>query len=372
MNMLEQKIIEKIEREGPLTFEIFMEMALYEPALGYYSSDKIEIGRAGDFYTSQHVHPVFGSMIGKQIKEMWELMGKPRNFLAVEPGAGDGYMCKDIMDYLDKMNLLHYITYVIIEMNPFLQKKQKSLLENYPDKVKWASSLPDICKFRGCILSNELLDSFPVHMIAIENGLKEIYVTADKNNLHELKGDPNTNELIDYIKEFSLELPEGYRTEINLRIKEWLRSVNEILEEGFILTIDYGYPSWDYYSPERNRGTLLCYHKHQATENPYINVGEQDMTAHVNFSSVKKWGEESGFETIGFCHQGIYLVSLGIDEMITELFSNQKEYIFEVAKIKKLILPGTIGETHKVMIQYKGKKLPELKGFSIKNQKDRL
>jgi len=372
MNRLKQKIIEKIKREGPLTFEIFMEMALYEPELGYYASDKIEIGRAGDFYTSQHVHSMFGSMIGKQIKEMWELTGKPKNFLAVEPGAGAGYMCKDIMDYLNKMNLLDSIKYMIIERNPFLQKKQKSLLENYSDKVTWASSLPDIGKVRGCILSNELLDSFPVHMIAIENGLKEIYVTADKNNLLELKGDPNTDALTDYINEFSPELPEGYRTEINLRIKEWLRSVNEILEEGFILTIDYGYPSWDYYSPERNRGTLLCYHKHRTTENPYMNVGEQDMTAHVNFSSVKKWGEEFGFETLGFCHQGTYLVSLGIDEMIRELPANRKEYLFEVAKIKKLILPGTIGETHKVMIQYKGKKPPELRGFSIKNQKDRL
>jgi len=372
MNLLEQKIIEKIKREGPLAFETFMEMALYEPDLGYYATDKIEIGKAGDFYTSQHVHSIFGSMIGKQIKEMWEVMGKQKNFHAVEPGAGVGYMCKDILDYLHKENLLGFITYVIIEKNPFLQKKQKALLENYSDKVLWASSLFELGKVRGCILSNELLDSFPVHMIAIEGELKEIYVTADKNNLHELKGHPNTDALHDYINEFSLDLPEGYRTEINLRIKKWLSSVHKILEEGFILTIDYGYPSRDYYCPERNRGTLLCYYKHQTTENPYMNVGEQDMTAHVNFSSVKKWGEEFGFETLGFCHQGTFLVSLGIDEMIQELPANRKEYLFEVARIKRLILPGTIGETHKVMIQYKGKRHPQLRGFSMKNQKDRL
>jgi SAM-dependent MidA family methyltransferase len=103
-----------------------------------------------------------------------------------------------------------------------------------------------------------------------------------------------------------------------------------------------------------------------------MNVGEQDITAHINFSSVKKWGEELGFETLGFCNQGTYLVSLGIDEMIQELLANHREYLFEVAKIKKLILPGTIGETHKVMIQYKGKNVPELRGFSMKNQKDKL
>jgi SAM-dependent MidA family methyltransferase len=116
----------------------------------------------------------------------------------------------------------------------------------------------------------------------------------------------------------------------------------------------------------------MCYHKHETTENPYINVGEQDITAHVNFSSVRKWGEERGFETLGFCNQGTYLVSLGIDELIQKLLVNQKEYPFEVAKIKKLILPGTIGETHKVLVQYKGKAKPELRGFTIKNQKDKL
>lgn len=372
MNILEQKIIEKIKIEGPITFETFMDMALYEPDHGYYATDKTEIVRAGDFYTSQHVHSIFGSMIGKQIKEMWELMGKPQSFFAVEPGAGAGYMCKDILDYLNKQGLLNSVTYAIIEKNPFIKKTQKNLLKDYFDHVVWASSMKELGTIRGCILSNELLDSFPVRLIQMEDELKEIYVTADNNNLHELRGLPNSNVVFDYLKEFSVKLPMGYRTEINLRIKDWLRNISDILSEGFILTIDYGYPSRDYYSHERNRGTLLCYYKHQTTENPYINIGEQDMTAHVNFSSVRKWGEEFGFETLGFCQQGIYLVSLGIDEMIQELAQTSKDYLFDVAKIKKLILPGTIGETHKVIIQYKGKHVPQLRGFSIKNQKDKL
>ncbi len=372
MNKLEKKIIDKIKKQGPLTFENFMEMALYEPGLGYYATNKLEIGKAGDFYTSQHVHSIFGSMLGRQIKGMWEIMGKPSNFLIIEPGAGVGYTCKDIMDYLNKEGLLGSFTYVIIEKNSFFQEKQKNLLENYLDNVTWSDSLAELDKMKGCIFSNELLDSFPVHLIQMDDELKEIHVTADNNNLHELRGHPHNSALADYVKEFSLELPEGYRTEINLRIKDWLVTIQHILSEGFILTIDYGYPSHEYYSPERNRGTLLCYHKHETTENPYMNVGEQDMTAHINFSSVKKWGEELGFDTLGFCNQGTYLVSLGIDEMIQELLANQKDYLFEVAKIKKLILPGTIGETHKVMIQYKGKQIPELRGFSMKNQKEKL
>ena len=176
----------------------------------------------------------------------------------------------------------------------------------------------------------------------------------------------------EYLKEFSINLPEGYRTEINLRIKDWLRELNEAMSEGFVLTVDYGYPAPDYYSEERNRGTLLCYYRHQVTEDPYINIGSQDMTAHVNFSSLKKWGEELGLTTLGFCQQGTFLVSLGIDEIIQELYANSNDYLFEVAKIKRLIFPGTLGETHKVMIQYKGKGNPELRGFSMKNRKNRL
>jgi SAM-dependent MidA family methyltransferase len=372
MKILKQKIIEKIKEEGPITFETFMNMALYEPDLGYYTSDKTDIGKTGDFYTSQHVHSVFGTMIGKQIKEFWELTGKPDDFVVVEPGAGAGYMCRDILDYLKKNGLFNSINYAIVEMNPVVQKRQANLLKDYSDKVKWVSSLKELNPIKGCILSNELLDSFPVHMIEMNDEVKEIFVTYKDDSLSEIIGYPSTDAVIKYINEFSLKLPKGYRTEINLRIKDWLMSVHEVLLEGFILTIDYGYPSYEYYDEDRNRGTLLCYHKHQVTEDPYSNIGDQDITAHVNFSSVRKWGEEFGFTILGFCQQGPYLVSLGIDEVIQELFSNEREYLFEVAKIKKLILPGTIGETHKVMIQYRGKNRPELRGFSIKNQKDKL
>lgn len=374
---VEKKIIEKIKKEGPITFETFMEMALYEPSLGYYASKKFEIGRYGDFYTSPHLHPIFGIMIGKQIEEMWQLMKEPSDFIIVEPGAGAGYMCKDILDYLNSKGILDSFTYFIIENNSFVRDKQKLLLKDYSEKVNWFSSLKEIEKVRGCILSNELLDSFPVHIIEMGNELQEIYVTVDdKNNfseeIKEIKDKPSTEELNHYIKEFSISLPQGYRTEINLRIREWLRIVNKVIFEGFIFTIDYGYPAWDYYSEERNRGTLLCYYRHQVNENPYQNIGEQDITAHVNFTSLKKWGEEYGFKTIGYCQQGVFFVSLGIDKIIQKIFKHEPDYLFELAKIKRLILPGTIGETHKVMIQYKGKEELTLKGFLIKNQKDKL
>jgi SAM-dependent MidA family methyltransferase len=372
MNALEQKICERIKLEGPITFETFMKMALYEPGLGYYASENTDIGKAGDFFTSQHLHPIFGAMIGRQLEEMWEILGKPSFFHIVEFGAGTGLLCLDIMNYLRDKALFDTLTYVIVEINPFLRDKQEKLLHIYSGKLKWASSSQELSAIEGCILSNELLDAFPVHLVEMEDELKEIYVAVADGHFKEIKGPLSTDFLAAYLKEFAIELPAGYRAEINLRIKDWLASSSKLLSKGFILTIDYGYPAQEYYSEDRNRGTLLCYYRHQVNENPYQNAGVQDITAHVNFSSLKKWGEEFGLKTLGFCNQGAFFVSLGIDRIMSELFTNSSDYLFEIAKIKRLILPGTIGETHKVMIQYKGTDNPNLRGFAIKNQKDRL
>lgn len=378
MNPLEAMIVERIKREGPIPFETFMDMALYEPRLGYYASDSTEIGKAGDFYTSQHVHPAFGVIIAKQLEEMWGIMGRPSDFCVIEPGAGSGLMCLDVLEYLRNRDMFRSLTYLILETNPSVQVKQQHILKEYIDKVGWIYSFKETGKIKGCILSNELLDAFPVHLIEMEDRIREVYVDIEENAgnsgalFREITGPLSSNAITDYMHEFSVRLPKGYRTEINLRIKEWLKSAAETLSEGFILTIDYGYPSREYYSEERNRGTMLCYLKHQAHENPYTNVGHQDITAHVNFSAVKKWGELFGLKTLGFCRQGTYLISLGIDQVIQELFTKSPDYLFEVARIKRLIFPGTLGDTHKVIVQYKGNGNPRLQGFSMKNQSDIL
>lgn len=352
-----------------------MEMALYEPGLGYYASDKLVIGKSGDYYTSPHLHFAFGATIGRQLEEIWEILGSPSEvdtFQVVEIGAGAGYMCKDILSCLNNKDLYRALTYIIVEPNPFMQERQKKLFVGSFEKITWVSSLSELNHIKGCILSNELLDAFPVHLIEMEDELKEIYVNVDGDTIVERKGPLSIDALLNYMNEFSLELTNGYRTEINLRIKDWLMSINEVLSEGFILTVDYGYSARDYYSEERNRGTLLCYYRHKVNENPYINIGEQDITAHINFSSLKKWGEDIGLKTIGFCKQGTFLVAIGIDKIIHELHENSPDYLFEVAKIKGLIFPGTMGESHKAMVQYKGSGFPKLKGFSVSNQADRL
>jgi SAM-dependent MidA family methyltransferase len=380
MNSLKQIIIEKIKNEGPITFETFMEMALYHPGLGYYASSETTIGCKGDFYTSPHLHPIYGAMLARVLMEMWMFMEKPDVFHAVEMGAGIGYLCKDIYDYLFKpskdemlshckLEFLKSLKYTIVEPFLHLQETQKETLGNHAKEITWITSLEELRqKIIGCIFSNELLDAFPVHIVEREDELREVYVAFDGREIIEQKEEVSSVEIINYLREFSINIPRGCRTEINLKIKNWLEEITKVLSRGFLLTVDYGYSTEEYYNDERSRGTLLCYYKHQINENPYENIGKQDITAHVNFSSLRKWGEEMGLKTLGYCPQGIFLIASGIDEVITELYSNSPEYPFEIAKIKGLILPQGMGESHKVMIQYKGKGFPQLRGFSMRNQ----
>jgi SAM-dependent MidA family methyltransferase len=381
--MLESIIRDRIKKDGPITFEEFMSMALYYPELGYYAHPDAVIGREGDFYTSPHLHPIFGAVICRQLIEMWEIMGRPPHFHAVEMGAGAGYLCKDILDYLyttvnqsdghrDERDFVACLRYVIVEPYGHFENRQKEILKEYASHIEWIRSPDKLREIKGCVLSNELLDAFPVHVIQMHEGLQEVFVDIGEKGFIEEKAEAGSREISRYVEQFSIPAWEGYRTEINLRIKSWIHRVSEMLSQGFVLTIDYGYSAKEFYSDERNRGTLLCYHKHQVNENPFRHIGEQDITAHVNFSSLKKWGESEGLETLGYSSQGIYLTASGIDELIVELYAESSDYISEISKIKGLIMPQGMGESHRVLIQYKGEGAPELRGFSFRNEKGNL
>lgn len=368
MNKLEEIILSRIRQQGPLPFKTFMEMALYKPGMGYYTSEKSIIGREGDFYTSSHLHPVFGKLIGKQMKEMWKLMDRPRDFRIVEVGPGAGYVCKDILDSIKHSDFYASLQYIIIELNPSLIRIQKELLSGFLDKISWHSTIQGLSSLAGCVFSNELLDAFPVHVVQMEDELKEVYVTSDESGLQEVMGPLSTKAIQAYFDSFEVTLGKGYRTEVNLWIRDWLLDLDNMLKEGFIITIDYGYSAAEYFDSDRNRGTLMCYHNHQFNENPFQHIGKQDMTAHVNFSSVKKWGEELGIHATGYCSQGLFLTALGIDKEIRKLYETAGAYEAELARIKRLILPEGMGDSHKVMVQYKGNNKLKLKGFSIRNR----
>ncbi len=379
---LEKKMIRLIKAEGRITFEKFMEMALYDPEFGYYRSPDLVIGKGGDFYTSAHLHPVFGAMVGRQITEMWEFSGRPGLFTIIEVGGGEGHICRDMLHYLRDSPFFDALRYVIVEINPAMQEKQRRLLSSpsplnvsgsvYDTRVSWVTSLAEIGSVGcGCVFSNELFDAFPVHLVEMADELAEIYITVREDGLVEEPGPLSSDALADYFNGMKVVLDRGYRTEANLHIREWLGQVSRILQQGFVLTIDYGYLGRDYYSEDRNRGTLICYHRHQANEDPLSHIGEQDITSHVNFSAVKTWGEEAGLRTVGLTSQGAFLVSLGVDEEIQKLSQTSGDYTFELARIKKLIVPQGLGDSHMVMVQYKGPGepgTPTLRGFSLRNQ----
>ena len=345
-----------------------MDMALYYPEIGYYCRKDTTIGKDGDFYTSPHIHPIFGAAMARQLEEMWEILDKPERFTIVEPGPGIGYLCHDIISYLEKIQspFLKRLKYQLIEFNPSLKLRQQELLHDHTDCVSWSDQLRPF-DYYGCILAHEVVDAFPVRRIVnTKTGLKEVYVTAEQGQLSEtLKSAPT--ELIDYFKKRQITFPQDYHTEVNMRLKEWINEIGQqIVREGFVLIIDYGYTQSEYFSPDRNRGTLLCYHNHKVTEKFYDCPGQQDITAHVNFTDLHIWAEKLGLKTIGFCPQVSFLLGAGIDALIMNLYHNNSNFDTEARKIKALLIDT--GQSHHVMSIYKGNKNPLLRGYSIRNR----
>ncbi len=349
-------IIKKIRQSGAISFRDFMEMALYYPELGYYTSSKDKIGKRGDYYTSPNLTPVFGEIIGGQLEEMWHILGK-KEFTIVEMGAGTGLLSGDVLGYLKKNEELYEkLNFRIIEKSPALRKEQKKLLHK---KVTWHDSIEELRGFTGCIFSNELVDAFPVHAVTMENELMEVYVDYNNDFFEVLK--PASKELKNYLAELNVVLPYGYRTEINLDAVKWIKELGASLKKGFVLTIDYGYPSSELYQEYRSNGTLMCYYKHTANENPYQHIGEQDITSHVNFSALEYWGQKNGLELSGFTDMAHFLVGLGIEEYLKKLQEiNPPDYHKKTLQVKTLMME--MGETFKVLIQKKGVECEEISG----------
>lgn len=307
--LLSEIIIDRIKREGAISFHNFMEMALYYPELGYYNSTQNKIGSDGDFYTNANLSNAFGAMIGRQIEEMWQILGK-KTFKIVEYGAGTGLLCHDILDYLKgNKKLYHNLSYCIIEKGAGMQEKQKKYL---CEKVSWHNSIREIPEINGCILSNELIDNFSVHQVIMQDQLMEVYVDYSNGFIEILK--PAKKELIDYFATLNIQLPKGFRTEVNFEAILWIKEIAQSLNKGYVITIDYGTTSPELYSSHRNCGTLICYNKHHKNNNPYQSIGYQDITSHVNFSALSYWGTQNGLKCSGITEQASFLLGLGIKE----------------------------------------------------------
>jgi SAM-dependent MidA family methyltransferase len=361
--LLAEIIKQKIHEKGPITFCDFMEMCLYYPRLGYYTSAENKIGCNGDYYTSPYLTTVFGEMISKQLEEMWDKLGK-ETFTIVEYGGGTGLLCHSILNQLkNNKELYDQLNYCIIEKNISVQRENNS-----HEKLSWHESIEEIAPVVGCILSNELIDNFPVHQVIMEDELMEIFVDFKNDFIEPLQ--PASLELTNYLRELKINLPKEFRTEINLQVIDWMKEIGTALQKGFVLTIDYGFPSFELYSSRRSKGTILCYHQHRINDCPYSNIGKQDITAHVNFSAMHYWGLKNGLEYSGFTDQTHFLLALGLvaylrkmeEDTTVDDTDNKKKFFF----INSFLMD--MGNKLKVLIQHKGISKPFLTGLSFAQQ----
>jgi SAM-dependent MidA family methyltransferase len=368
---------ERIEREGAITSHDYMETVLYHPQLGYYASRQ-PMGREGDYLTSPEVHPMFGALVGKQIAEMWRAMGEPAAFDIVEQGAGTGRLAHDVLRWASRRESAFFAatTCRIVEISASLRERQRQTLAVVPDaRVEWLDELPD--EIDGVVLTNELLDSFAVHRVTAltpvpspasgRGELAEVFVGSRDGPFVEELRPLSTPRIEGYFDALELWPSAGCTVEVNLHAIDWMADVASKLRRGFVLTFDYGYEAPDLYAPWRTDGTLMCFYQHNPSHDPYARIGKQDMTAHVDFTSIKRAGAEHGLEFAGFTTQARFLANMGIGAALEEVAREEpgalEEYYARRRAVTELIDPAGLGKI-RVLAQRKGVDATTLTGFA--------
>jgi len=365
---LAEALAERIRSNGPITFAEYMDSCLYDPENGYYSRADLQPSR--DYFTSVDVSPVFGRLLARQFEEMWRILGRPDEFALVEAGAGAGALAKQVLDCTDELpgNFREALRYITVERSAARRRTQAELLEKHAaaGRVTSCEKLPEVIAC-GCIFSNELLDALPVHRVAQQKGaLREIYVSLGKNGFCEEVGPLSSSALEDYFSRQGIALPDELQAETGLAACDWIAQAGENLRQGFVLTIDYGHEARELYDDRHMRGTLLAYEGHRASEEFFRAPGEQDLTAHVNFTALDLWGRPSGLVRAGFTSQTNFLLSLARHGEFADLQLEGRSEIEQTRArllFKTLIHPEGMGETFQVFAQQKGIVARELAGF---------
>lgn len=351
-----------------MTVAAFMDLALYHPQLGYYARASRRSGRAGDFFTSVDVGPLYGALLADEIAEMADLVG-PFEFDLVEAGAGDGRLAADI---LMRMRAKHPAVYDrtrlhLVETSAVARQAHSPTLEEASERLASSSaSLPD--RFTGVLVANELLDAMPVHQVVMrDDGLREIYVVSDGRTLGTREGPPSTPALEAFLDRLGTALEPGWRAEINLRALDWIQSAVSRLTTGFMLLADYGHTAGELYSATHAGGTLTTFSRHRAhggearpDSTPWLDrPGEQDITSHVDFSSIGTEVELAGGDVLAFLDQTYFL--MGILSARAETFDQRQR-----RALTTLVMPGGLGSTMKVLIAGKGMGSPSLSCCSFR------
>jgi SAM-dependent MidA family methyltransferase len=323
MTALEEMIRAEIRARGPMRFDRFMELALYQPGSGYYAKTggPSPIGRSGDFFTSVSAGPLFGRLLARQFWQMWRGLGRPPVFWIMEQGAHDGQLAVDILEWCraETPGFFNAIRYAIVQSTGALSMHQKCAPEAaLISHITWFETIAELAAERpvGVFFSNELVDAFPVRSITHRSGQwLEQHVRIEGEALRWIDRAIEDAELVQAIGELPLPTVEGYTTEINLRARSWMAEVGRALERGYVLTIDYGHPASRYYAPHRTGGTLTAFVKHHAVDDVLAEPGTRDITAHVDFTALAQAGEKAGLTTLGFLDQQHFLMGVAHDEL---------------------------------------------------------
>ena len=358
-------IRDTIRRRGPVTFEWFMEQALYHPKLGYYSSGRCAIGRRGDYFTNVSVGPLFGRLLAAQFVEMWESLSRPDGFVIVEQGAHQGDFARDVLDAVRERapDFFSTLRYWIIEPFPVLRERQRETMRDFGGKIGWANSLIDLEPFCGIHFSNELLDAMPVHLIskvAQASSLRPIcsqagslcYSGADweerrvaqsGHGFHFVTTPITKMELRRHLQTIPEHLSAPYETEVNLAALRWIESVAQKLTRGYVLAVDYGHGRNDYYATDRSSGTLQSYAHHRVKASPLTEIGQADITAHVDWTSLAERAEAHGLTVAGFTDQHHFVTGV-VTALLAEQFDGTADAGTRRA-LQTLLHPEFLGTT---------------------------
>lgn len=348
--LVNQLILAIKQSGGALPFTEFMTQALYTPGLGYYSAGLRKFGAKGDFITAPEISPLFSQGIAKQCQPFLTAFEQS---MILEFGAGSGIMAAEILKELERLNCLPH-QYLILEVSAELRQRQQTTLQTQIPKlfnrIHWLDRLPSQ-PISGVILANEVLDAMPIHRFRLDAETVAEFQVSYQEDRFVWQESPTPNQSLRIaVESLRHQLPVGYISEINLALPAWLQSVADSLLAGLVLLIDYGFPSREYYHPQRSHGTLMCHYQHYAHDDPLILVGLQDITAHVNFTAVAEAAMTAGLSVAGYTNQANFLLACGLIELLSTLDPNNTPYYLQQTQaVKTLILPSEMGELFKVM-----------------------
>jgi SAM-dependent MidA family methyltransferase len=364
------RIIKEIENGGPMPFDRYMAMALYQPGLGYYVNGLHKFGATGDFVTAPEQGPLFARALARQLDEIGEALGQPWTLL--ELGAGSGVLARELLVSMR----VPPARYLILEPSAVLREVQQETLTlpaGLRNRIEWVDQ-PPTEPFSGMVLANEVIDALPVSRFRLENGrMLELAVDVVGDRLGWTAKAP-TERLNTALQALAERLPhtltDGFESDICLDLGSWLATVTAPLQRGVALFIDYGYPRADYYHPDRSGGTLVCHYRHRAHFDPFVWPGLTDLSAFVDFTATAEAAVASGLEVSGYTTQAGFLLSLGIAEAVSGI-DNERERLKLAAEIKRLTLPGEMGEKFKVLALTRNFNSP-LSGFTLINHLPKL